>query len=220
MTQKNSSAGGLSRKLYLLLANWPALASLNIIILACYEYVLSTGFARTHDSYHYLAAATSFATNSNFTDANQLPFTFWPPLFPLLLATFHPHFEIFTHLVQPLLMLVSIQLWSLIGASMFSESSSKWVFRVILFFSTAFLINVKFLWSETPFIFLFTCWVYCWVQLLSDSSPKWLVGILLAGCLMPLQRIAGLYLMAGFLLGFGLNRKFTWSVGAILAAAT
>jgi hypothetical protein len=69
--------------------------------------------------------------------------------------------------------------------------------------------TAKFVWSETCFLLLFTVYAVALYNCLTDKGKSWWLVATLAGWLLPLQRTAGFFVLAGVALGLLVAYRLT-----------
>lgn len=174
--------------------------------LALTWYGHACGLLLTHDSHQYLAAAESFRTSFQFLGIDGTPYTYWPPLFPVVLSL----------LPSPQVTMAWINVVLVIGLfGMLYVTADKLLtnrFFVLSFLFFVFtgvhlqLISV-FLWSELIFVVLLTAYL----SALSAKDKKWWL-VCVFGFLLCLQRNAGLFIVAGSSFWILLNQAESWSL--------
>ncbi|UOG76336.1 hypothetical protein MTX78_06985 [Hymenobacter tibetensis] len=188
-----------------------------IVLLSLYTYAWGTGPATTPDSWHYLEAARSWEAAGKLVSPTGTPYVFWGPLYPVLLAWFgaaqYPAQAVAW--LHTLGLLGSWLSWTWLGAQVLgSETTWKRLYPWVLALSTPWLVTAKFVWSETVFLLLFSIYIIALYQYLISSRLKWLFTATGVGMLLPLQRTAGLFLLAGVAIGLvaGYGRLL-WAYG-------
>jgi hypothetical protein len=153
-------------------------------------YGHACGLIKTSDSYQYLSAAQSFKTNGNFLSPDGSYYTYWPPLFPVILSVFDSPESalIWIHVVAK----VSIGLLIYFIANEFLEKN---IFKVLFFVATLCSVQITmisvFVWSELIFLLLLLLTVYCALKM--KASQLHFIGLLVFSFLMCLQRNAGAF---------------------------
>ena len=167
-----------------------------IIFLALCIYLYSTwgGLIWTSDSFHYWAASRSFKSDAILVAADGGNYTFWPPLFPVLLSFFSEQSYYLFHTLCFTASLLTIYLY-------FKRITSK---EVALLSLTIFSLTVypylicSFLWSEVIFSFLLLLGFYqfeLWNFTKKKNVHLVISAVLLS--LMCLQRNAGVFFIVG-----------------------
>ncbi len=92
--------------------------------------------------------------------------------------------------------------WSWLGSQLLGrEIAWKRCYSWALAVSTPWLMTTKFVWSETCFLLLFTIYAVALYNCLTTKAKGWWLVATLAGLLLPLQRTAGFFVLAGVALG-------------------
>lgn len=81
------------------------------------------------------------------------------------------------------------------------ETAWKRCYPWVLVLSTPWLTTAKFVWAETCFLLLFTVYAVALYNYLTVKGKVWWLVATLAGVLLPLQRTAGLFVLAGVAMG-------------------
>ena len=164
------------------------------LALAGYLYATGTGLAGTSDSYHYLYAARALRQQGQLLLPGSRPFGIWPPLFPLVLAALGGAGPV--RWLNGLALLGALAAWSAVGYRLLPGRRAL-ALPLLLGLGAPALVVSKFVWSEPLFNLL---WAGYFLALLSWlRRGGWGRGLLATalGCLLPLQRLAGLFLLAG-----------------------
>lgn len=178
---------------------WVATAGAGLLVLGLYLYIASPGLAGTVDTLEYLAAARSLQTTGRLLASNGQAFNWWPPLFAVVLSVIGSAGGV--QWLNGLALLGSLGAWSAVGGRLL-PARRAWVLPLLLALSSTSLAVSKFVWSESLFNWLWAS--YFLVLLAWLRRGGWRLGLLatVLGCLLPLQRIAGIFLIAG--VGVGL----------------
>lgn len=173
---------------------WVVTAGASLLVLGLYLYIASPGLAGTADTYHYLSAAYSLQTTGHLLTADGRAFTWWPPLFVVVLSIIGASSGV--QWLNGLALLGSLAAWSAVGHRLL-PARRAWALPLLLALSSTSLAVSKFIWSESLFNLLWAS--YFLVMLAWLRRGGWQLGLLatVLGCLLPLQRIAGLFLVAG-----------------------
>jgi len=176
-----------------------------VVLLSLFLYSWGNGPAATPDSWHYLAAARNWVAMKELRGPTGAPYVIWGPLYPLLLASLgSSNHEMVRALVwlHALGLIGSLLGWSWLGTQLLGrETAWKRLYPWVLAVSTPWLLTAKFVWSETGFVLLFTAYAVALYSYLTTSRISWLLIATIAGLLLPLQRTAGFFLLAGVALG-------------------
>jgi hypothetical protein len=178
---------------------WLVVLGASLLALGLYGYVISPGLAGTADSYHYLSAAYNLQTKGQLLLADGSVFRWWPPLFVVVLSAIGSSGGV--QWLNGLALVGSLVMWSAVGYRLL-PSRRAWALPLLLALSSPTLAVSKFIWSEPLFNWLWAS--YFMVLLAWLRRGGWRLGLLATalGCLLPLQRIVGLFLVAG--VGVGL----------------
>ena len=169
-----------------------------VLLLAAYWYATATGLAGTFDSYHYLHAAYTLRHQGQLLMPDGSPFRAWPPLFPVVLAALGGGGPV--RWLNGLALLGALGAWSVVGYRLLPGRRAL-ALPLLLGLSTPALVCSKFVWSESLFSLL---WAGYFLALLGWlRRGGWARGLLATalGCLLPLQRLAGVFLLLGVGLG-------------------
>jgi len=177
---------------------WVVTAAASLLALGLYLYVASPGLAGTADTYHYLSAAYSLQTTGHLLIADGRAFTWWPPLFVVVLSVIGSSSGVMW--LNGLALLGSLAAWSAVGRRLL-PARRAWALPLLLALSSTSLAVSKFVWSESLFNLLWAS--YFLVLLAWLRRGGWRLGLLatVLGCLLPLQRFAGIFLVAGVAAG-------------------
>jgi len=186
---------------------WAVTAGAGLLALGLYLYIASPGLAGTADTYHYLSAAHSLQATGHLLIADGRAFTWWPPLFVVVLSAIGSAGGV--QWLNGLALLGSLAAWSAVGCRLL-PARRAWALPLLLALSSTSLAVSKFVWSESLFNWLWAS--YFLVLLAWLRRGGWRLGVLatVLGCLLPLQRIAGIFLLAGVGAGLawaGLGRQ-------------
>jgi 4-amino-4-deoxy-L-arabinose transferase-like glycosyltransferase len=173
---------------------WQIFGGLLLIAFSLHIFSTYGGLIWSSDSFHYWAASRSFRSDRLFEAFDGGAYTFWPPLYPIILSFFS---EKSYHVFHALCFLSSFLFIYLL----FKKNTHK---KLALLSLAIFTISVypylisSFLWSETIFILLLYSGLYFYEQWHSDKNKNTLLlisAVLLS--LMCLQRNAGIFVIAG-----------------------
>ncbi|WP_460583867.1 hypothetical protein [Hymenobacter arcticus] len=165
-----------------------------LLALGLYLYVVSPGLAGTADSYHYLSAAYNLQATGRLVLADGSALRWWPPLFAVVLSIIGSSGGV--QWLNGLSLLGSLATWSAVGYWLL-PARRAWALPLLLALGSPALVVSKFVWSEPLFNWLWAS--YFLVLLVWLRRGGWRLGLLatVLGCLLPLQRIAGVFLVAG-----------------------
>jgi hypothetical protein len=178
-----------------------------MLALAIYCYTIATGLAGTYDSYHYLYAAQTLRQSGQLLTPEGVPYQAWPPLFPIVLNLIGGAGAVAW--VNGVAMVGALIAWSLVGRQVLPVGRA-WALPLLLALGSPTLVVSKFIWSEPLFNLLWAN--YFWLLLAWLQRGGRALGLLVTvvGCLMPLQRIAGAFLLVGVGMGLAWPSKERW----------
>lgn len=160
-----------------------------------YTYALGPGLAGTGDSREYLAAAQSLRRSGQLLGTDGSPYRLWPPLFPVVLSwlggTPGP-----VRWLNGAALLGTLGCWSAVGWQLLPRGR-RWALPLLLACSSPMLVVSKFVWSEPLFSWLWAGYFLALLGWLRHGSWRWAGLATGLGLLLPLQRIAGGFLLAG-----------------------
>lgn len=180
-------------------ASWLSGTTSVVLALATYSYTTSTGLAGTSDSFHYMHAAATWLAKGQVLMSDGSPFQLWTPLFPLVLAALGGNGPI--HWLNAVALVGVLASWSIVGHWLLPRRQAL-VLPLLLGVSTPALVVSKFVWSEPLFNLLWAAYFLALLNWLRRGS--WSLSLLATalGWLLPMQRLAGVFLLAG--VGVGL----------------
>ena len=186
------------------------LALAGALALAGYLYATGTGLAGTSDSYHYLYAARTLRQKGHLLMPSGRPFQVWPPLFPLVLAALGSPGPV--RWLNGLALLGALAAWSAVGFRLLPGRRAL-ALPLLLALGAPALAVSKFVWSEPLFNLLWAGYFLVLLGWLRRGGWGW--GLLATGlgCLLPLQRLVGLFLLVG--VGVGLMWPGAAGVGRL-----
>ncbi len=168
-----------------------------LVQLALFCAATGPGLAGTSDSVFYLHAAGTLRTAGRLLNPDGSAYRYWPPLYPALLALGGMGA---VRLLHGLCLALSLAAWSWLGRRLLPWAVAA-VLPWALALSTPWLVVSKFVWGETVFLALFAGYaaaLFWWLH--TRRGPWWALATGL-GFLLPLQRTAGFFLLAGVGLG-------------------
>lgn len=180
-----------------------AAATLLSILLEWYSR--SCGFLLTSDSLQYLSAAQSFRASGTFLSPDGSHYSYWPPLFPILLNV----------LPDPIWSATALNLigkvvigWLVYQLSLFylSDLRTRVAFATSVLLGLHLLLISVFIWSELVFVTLALALLHRYTKTQYRLFTGWHVAL---GFLLCLQRNAGLFWIAGLVVGWMLAGRFT-----------
>jgi hypothetical protein len=166
---------------------------LGLAVCALFLYLGADGLAQTYDSQHYLYAAQTFEATGEFCSPTGYH-TVWPPLFPILLAIFGSKATQFFALLLNLYLIHRL-VWQFVPLG-----AVVWVAYLQLthlYTHISFLLIHYFVWSEAWFLVLL---LICLLQINKLEQPFSFAVLIFCSNLLCVQRLAGIFLVAGFAL--------------------
>ena len=184
---------GAARRRFRPLIGW--LVGVSVLVqLALFAYATAPGLAGTSDSRLYLHAAHTLRATGQLLHPDGLPYRYWPPLYPLLLAGVGSLAG--ARLLHGAALLGQLLLWSWLGRQLLPRRRAL-LLPLLLALGTPGLLVGKFVWAECVFMLLMAAYTAALLQWLRSARGEWLVLATAAGVLLPLQRTLGLFLLAG-----------------------
>ncbi len=180
------------------------MALAGLVQLALFALATGPGLAGTADSGYYLHAAGTLRAAGLLLHPDGSAYRYWPPFYPVLVALGGSLGAL--RLLHGAALVASLVVWSRLGRWLLSGALAL-VFPWLLAFGTPWLVVSKFVWGETVFLALFTGYagaLFRWLRL-GDARWWWVATAL--SFLLPLQRTAGFFLLAGVALGLLLARR-------------
>ena len=164
------------------------------VVLQWYSH--SGGLLTTFDSCTYLSAAESFKANFTFVGIDGQPYTYWSPLFPMVLSLFGSAW----YWIQLLLtawigVLVVIQTRKII-----EDPSLQLICQASILLGIHLLLIGTFLWSELLFLLIL-------LHFMMAVERKQFVAAIILGFFLCLQRNAGLFFVIAAALWYWDARK-------------
>ncbi|MCU0354547.1 MAG: hypothetical protein MUD08_12540, partial [Cytophagales bacterium] len=159
-------------------------------------YATSCGLGITYDSRQYLAAARSLLQNGTLRTADGTAYAHWPPLYPAWLAVWGAAETVkYAHLA---VWLVTLSFAQRFGQKMLKTPFAQTFFLLTLVFGTPLFLVQVFAWSEGLFVLL-TVLVFVFFRKFTETERKrHLFWMLLFSNLLCLQRLTGMFFVAGF----------------------
>ncbi|MBF9239374.1 hypothetical protein I2I05_18420 [Hymenobacter sp. BT683] len=189
--------------------HWPrwfgwSVALAVLVQLALFALATGPGLAGTADSGYYVHAATTLRTAGRLLHPDGSAYRYWPPLYPVLVSLGGSLAVL--RLLHGAAMVVSLVAWSRLGRWLLPGSLAL-VFPWLLAFSTPWLVVSKFVWGEAVFLALFAGYAAALFRWLRQGQRQWWWLATALGFLLPLQRTAGFFLLAGTALSLLLARR-------------
>lgn len=154
---------------------------------------LKNGISLSYDSCAYLASAVSWKEKGIFLDTFENQNLLWPPLYSVIIAFFGVN-ELSLAFINYISLCLTILLWISFIKEHFSNTFYHVLFAILIASSTAFLLCEKFVWSECLFTLIISLYVILTFKYFKKQSLHYLIILTIIGAIIPLQRIAGLYI--------------------------
>jgi hypothetical protein len=183
----------IPRCMLLLFRRWSLLLPI-LLLLGLFFYMTATGVGGTSDSAYYQWAAHTWRESRQLLAPDGRPYRYWGPLYPLLLAWFYG--PVGVRILHGVALAVYLALWTHIGERLLPVGRRAWLPWLVAL-SAAVLVPAKYVWSETVFGALGAIYFYALLAWTHHRKMNWLWVASVAGFLLPLQRTAGLFLLAG-----------------------
>lgn len=158
------------------------------------------GLLLSPDSHWYSEIATNLASGEGFKLNNGTYISTWAPLFPLLLSLGAKHMLSWGWVLQLLMILLSYACWLRLGQKLLAPPFS-YLYCFLLITATPLLMVFVYLWSEGVFIMLLSVYIYLLWKYLEGGGKQTLLVAAGVGCLLFLQRNAGLFVLVGLYAG-------------------
>lgn len=175
-----------------------------------FGYATYHGLALTSDSWNYVGAAKSFVATGELRNANGTRYVAWPPLFPVVLASWAELLPLNWKWLQGGCLAASLVLWGRLGQQLLTHQWLTRLYILVLAFSTPWLMCGGFLWSEPLFILLLSGYLYALYSYSISGKTTLLLWATVCGMLLPLQRVSGFFVLAGV----GLSVVLLYPAGA------
>lgn len=173
---------------------WIACIAIFSVSIALEFYGRACGFLITSDSLQYLSAAKSFSASGKFLSPDGSYYSYWPPLFPIILSPFnHPLFAL--AVINVVCKIIVLLVLVLLSDSFIKDSILKIVFLTVSMLTVHLAMISVFVWSELIFMTLIFLTMSFALQLREHRS--YFYFLLLTGFLACLQRNAGLFWISG-----------------------
>ncbi len=185
----------------------PVVVVISAVILQWYGH--QGGLLQTGDSCHYLSAAKSFKTDLTLLAPDGTAYTYFPPLFPIVLSFLGPYWEF----IQMVLGVGCLVLMFFCVNDIIEDKEIGFVCFGSIALSVHLLMIGVFLWSELLFLFLLLLFI--------RSLEKNFIAAIILGFFLCLQRNAGIFFVIGAALYYwDLKRSillFTLSSSGLIA---
>jgi hypothetical protein len=185
--------------------------------------VASPGLAGTSDTYSYVSAAYSLQQTGQLLLADGQPYQWWPPLFVLVLRVVGAGSGVWW--LNGVCLLGALVAWSIVGYWLL-PARRVWALPLLLALGTPALLVSKFGWSESLVNLLWAMYFLALLRWLRRGGWSLCLIATAVGCLLPLQRIAGVFLLVGVGVGLGwpgtrhLARPSRWTQAAHLVSVS
>ncbi|GAC1376824.1 MAG: hypothetical protein NVS3B25_27770 [Hymenobacter sp.] len=183
------------------------------VLLGLFVYMTASGLGGTSDSVHYLWAAQTWRAAGRLLAPDGHPYRYWGPLYPVLLAGFFSPAAV--RVLHGAALLAQLFLWAQIGRWLLPPGRAMWL-PWLVGLSSAMLVPAKFIWSETVFGALAAGYFFALLAWCGSGRVGWLAVATAAGFLLPLQRTAGFFLLAGAGVGLLLTGQWRGQERALL----
>lgn len=175
-----------------------------LVQVALFAATTAPGLAGTSDSGYYLHAASTLRDAGRLLNPDGSAYRYWPPLYPVLVALVGSISGL--RVLHGLCLLGSLVAWSRLGRWLLPRSLAV-VLPWGLALSTPWLVVGKFVWGETVFLALFAGYGDALFQWLRTRGRGWFAVATGLGFLLPVQRTAGFFLLAGVGVGLLLETR-------------
>ncbi|WP_125921665.1 hypothetical protein [Hymenobacter lapidarius] len=175
-----------------------------LVQLGLYAWATAPGLAGTADSGFYLHAAGTLRASGHLLNPDGTAYRYWPPLYPVLVALGGSLGAL--RILHGVALAMSLLAWSQLGRQLLPRAAALAV-PWALALSTPWLVVSKFVWGETVFLTLVAGYVLALFRGLQTWRGQWWAAATAMGFLLPLQRTAGLFLLAGLALGLVVQHK-------------
>lgn len=189
---------------------WPWYVAIVLGSVLLSWYGSAYGLLLTDDSYQYLSAAKSFARQGDFRSPDGSYYSYWPPLFPIIISLFADPIDELRYLFTVAQLVIAFTLLVITR-----EFLSNGIGRLIFF--GACMLNVQFIrlcvFLHSDLIFMMLAWLASYLVMKSDRKIYFNL-FLIAGFLLCIQRNAGLFWITGICAWLLLKQE--WSVSNVL----
>ena len=185
---------------------WLACIAVLFVSIGLEFYGHACGFIVTPDSLQYLSAANSFSENGNFLNSDGSYYSYWGPLFPIILSFFKQPENALVWINVGSKIVIALALLGLVN-SFINDSILKIAFMIVSMIGVHVALISVFVWSELIFMALILLNAYFALRLNKYSSSYF--WFLITGFLACLQRDAGFFWVAGVFLWLLLDSSLT-----------
>lgn len=173
---------------------WIASLAVLVVSIGLEFYGHACGFLTTHDSLQYLSAAISFSKSGDFLSPDGSYYSYWPPLFPIILSFFKQPQNALAGIniaCKIILLLVLLRISDLL----IKNPILKIVFLIASMIGVHIMLISVFLWSEL--IFMTLIYLNAYFALHVKKHKSYFYWLLVTGFLACVQRNAGLFWISG-----------------------
>lgn len=163
-------------------------------------YANYCGLGLTADSYVYINASQDFAENGLISGLRSPDLHFKPPFYSLLLTVFIV--EEGTLLLNIFCYAITIIINSWLAVQLIRSSIFRYLYLLLLVFGTPLLLVHSFVWSEPPFIALFSVVLGVLLLYLKKQKTVYIAAIGLLCILLFGLRHATIFLVLGLIISF------------------
>jgi hypothetical protein len=165
------------------------------------------GFILTNDSLQYLSAAKSFSESGKFLSPDGSYYSYWPPLFPIILSWWDDAFLAlsFINLISKVCIAI-VLFW--LSITFFEKTFYRIIFLIVSMLSVYITLISVFVWTELLFLALILLNAYF---ALNRHKQRFFYWLLVTGFLLCVQRNAGLFWISGVCLWMVFDQKSTFS---------
>lgn len=171
------------------------------------------GFILTNDSLQYLSAAKSFSESGIFLSPDGSYYSYWPPLFPIILSWWDDPFLTLSFINLLSKVCIAIVLFWL-SITFFERTFYRILFLTASMLSVYITLISVFVWTELFFLALLLMNAYF---ALNYHKKRFFYWLLVTGFLLCIQRNAGLFWVVGVCLWMVFDEKSTFSKNMLRA---
>jgi len=180
-----------------------------LIFIGLYHLATPSGLVSTDDSLQFKHAAQVWAEDGRLEEIGGQAFVHWPPLFPVLLSFLLPDIEGSLKIINGLLLIASILIWTQIYKESIKDNLLLWCLVLVSACSLHPILLGRFIWVESLMIFFLSLLIYNYLNWLGWKS---IVIVLVVSVLLVLLRTASVFFLVNiFICCFFLeNGKTRW----------
>lgn len=195
--------------------HWIFLPGICAASIALELYCRSCSFILTSDSDQYLSAAKSFSEQSKFLSPDGTYYSWWQPLFPIILSVTPEPLVLLSWLNVACKIVLTFLLFD-IADVLLQKRFQKVTFVLLSLCSVATMMISVFVWSD----FLFMTLAYANLYFALNLGKKYSFAcLLLTGFLLCIQRNAGLFWISGTCLWLLFDKGISFQKKTIRVAA-